>query len=338
VLSVAVPTWRATKDISIKDDLVEEVGRMIGYGSITPVPPLVAAKVPPENRERAFHHRMRDLMVDQGFTEVYNYSFLSDETATRFGTGADESIRLANPIAAGQDLMRSSLLPGIWNNVIENAKHFEAFRLFEIGHEIHKREAELPDEIPHLTAAMYAKAGDGRDALFELKRVAICLAAEVEVEPAEARAWEHPARAGRVLLHGVEIGRLFEFHPSLVETGRAAVLDIDLRELEQQSRRPVRYAPIRRYPTSAFDLSVVTELRRPVGVLQAALTSLAGTDLVSIEFLRQYTGAPLPEDAKSVSFRLTVGSAERTLSSEEVGAVRSRIIEGMRGLGYDLRV
>jgi phenylalanyl-tRNA synthetase beta chain len=140
------------------------------------------------------------------------------------------------------------------------------------------------------------------------------------------------------LLNGVEIGRMFEFHPSLVETGRAAVLDIDLQRVgaAEPPAGAVRSDPA--VPTSAFDLSVVTELRRPVGRIQEALRSFGGTDLVSIEFLRQYTGAPLAEDAKSVSFRLTLGSGERTLSSEEVGAVRGRIIEGMRTLGYDLRV
>ena len=100
----------------------------------------------------------------------------------------------------------------------------------------------------------------------------------------------------------------------------------------------MRHVPIRRYPTSAFDLSVLTESRQPIGKIEAALTTFGGDDLVLIEFLREYSGAPLPPNAKSVSFRITVGAPDRTLSSEEVGTVRSRIIEAMRGLGYDLRV
>ena len=102
--------------------------------------------------------------------------------------------------------------------------------------------------------------------------------------------------------------------------------------------RSGRYTPIRRFPTSAFDLSVVTELRRPVGQVQRELSALAGEHLLAIEFQREYSGAPLPENTKSVSFRLTVGAPDRTLSSDEVGAIRNRIIEGMRLLGYDLRV
>jgi phenylalanyl-tRNA synthetase beta chain len=82
----------------------------------------------------------------------------------------------------------------------------------------------------------------------------------------------------------------------------------------------------------------MTPLRTPVGDIQGLLAELAGASLASIEYLRQYTGAPLPEDSKSVSFRLTVGAADRTLSSDEAGAIRQKIIDGMRGRGYELRV
>jgi len=96
-----------------------------------------------------------------------------------------------------------------------------------------------------------------------------------------------------------------------------------------------RHTPL---PSSAFDLSVVAGLREHAGYLEATVASFAGPLLESIQFVRQYTGAPLEEGRKSVSFRLTVGSPERTLSSEEVGEIRARIIEKMRELGYELRV
>ena len=84
VFSVFVPSWRATKDVAIKDDLVEEVGRMIGYDSIPPVAPLTPARVPPASPEREFHHRVREMAAAQGFTEVHNYSFISEEMARVF--------------------------------------------------------------------------------------------------------------------------------------------------------------------------------------------------------------------------------------------------------------
>jgi phenylalanyl-tRNA synthetase beta chain len=338
VFAVTVPSWRATKDITIKDDLVEEVGRMIGYDSIPPQAPSVPAAAPRENTERRFQHEVRQIFVDQGFTEAYNYSFLSEETVGAFGFDPAAHIRVANPIASDQALMRASLLPGLWKNVAENLKHREAFRLFEIGLEIHKQANGLPDEIPHLAAAIYERHGDGTAGLFEIKRAAECLLPGAQACPAEPRPFEHPARAADLLWRGEAAGRLFELHPSLLEAGRAAFLDLDLRVIQRLAAAEEKYTPIRRYPSSAFDLSVICGLREQAGKLQSGITSFAGPLLEAIEFVRQYTGAPLEEGRKSVTFRLTVGSPDRTLSSEEVGEIRVRIIEGMRQQGYELRV
>jgi phenylalanyl-tRNA synthetase beta chain len=275
-------------------------------------------------------------MAEQGFTEVYNYSFISEEQALALGMNPEKHVRVANPISAEQTLMRRSLLPEILKNVLENSRHFEKFRLFEIGREIHKQPEGLPKETPHLAAVVYAK-DDGQAGLMELKRAAGHLMPGCEIRPGPARGYEHPARAAEVLWRDSVLGRLFEFHPSLVG-GRAAVLDIDLELMRSLAREDKRYVAIRRFPSSAFDLSVIVGLRDLVGDIQKRLVGFAGADLDQIEFLRQYSGAPLPEGSKSVSFRLTVAAPDRTLSSEEVGVIRGRIIDGMRGLGYELRL
>ncbi len=336
--SVAVPSWRATKDISIKDDLLEEVGRMIGYDSITPQAPLVASVVPPSNPRRAYERQVRNMAAAQGFTEVHNYSFVNDEMARGFGLDPEAHLKIANPIASDQGMLRLSLLPAIRKNIIENSRRFSSFRLFEIGREIHPRNTELPEEIPHFVAAMYEREGDGSALLFELKRLAECLLRDCEARPASARPYEHPERAAAIVQKRQEVGRLFELHPSLGIEGRAAILDLDLAALERLDQGEKRYQPLRRFPTSAFDLSVVAPLREPAGEIKSRLASAAGDDMVDAEFVRVYTGPPLPDDRKSVSFRLTVGATDRTLSSEEVAAIRNRIIGAMRASGFDLRV
>jgi phenylalanyl-tRNA synthetase beta chain len=336
--SVTVPSWRATKDVSLKDDLLEEVGRMIGYESITPQAPLIESVVPPDNPVRMYERHVRDLVAAQGFTEVYNYSFISEEMARAFHFDPDVHLKVTNPIASDQSLMRLSLLPGIRKNLIDNSRRLNSFRLFEIGREIHPKTEGLPNEIPHLAAAIFAREGDGGEGLFELKRLAECLTPQCEVQPAEARKYEHPQRSATVSWRGETIGRLFELHPSLGVEGRAAILNLDLTLIERLDQRQERYQSLRRFPISAFDLSVITSLREPVGRVEKLLAQAAGSDLVEIEFVRQYTGAPLPEDRKSVSYRLTVGAADRTLSSEEVAATRNRIIDAMRESGYELRI
>jgi len=335
---VRVPSWRATKDISIKDDLLEEVGRMVGYESITPQAPLIESVVPPESASRLYLRGIRNMAAAQGFTEVYNYSFVTEEMARAFEMDVTGHVGVTNPIASDQTLLRASLLPAIRKNILDNSRHFHSFRLFEIGREIHAQARELPNEVQHFVAAMYAREGDGSASLFELKRLAECLMDGCAAHPAKPRPFEHPERAATIAWHGDEVGRLFELHPSLGVEGRAAILDLDLAKMERLDHRDRRYQALRRYPVSAFDLSVVAGLREPSGDIERQLAAAAGSDLVEIEFVRVYTGAPLPEDRKSVSYRLTVAAPDRTLSSEEVAAIRSRVIQAMRERGYELRV
>lgn len=336
---VEVPSWRATKDISLREDLVEEIGRMIGYGEMTPTAPLVPSVVPPANPTREYHHYLRDLVSAQGYTEAYNYSFLSDETIAEFGLAAQQPIRVLNPIASDQAYLRTSLVPRIVGNIRENRKHFDSFRLFEIGNEIHRNTQGLPTETAHLAAAVFAKDGDGSPNLFELKRLASCIVPNVTVRPCEALPYEHPARAAELYSGDTRVGRLFELHPNMVEAGRAAILNLDLSAAESLAHsRKIQYQSLRRFPTSAFDLSVVTAERTLVGKIEEGLRAHAPATVTAIEFQRQYSGPPLIAGQKSVSYRITVGAADRTLSSAEVSAVRDTIIEGMRSQGYELRV
>jgi phenylalanyl-tRNA synthetase beta chain len=336
VFAVTIPSWRATKDVSLKDDLVEEVGRMVGYDSITPQAPAVLATVPPADATRSFYRAARAMFTAQGFTEVYNYSFISEELAQKFGFDPEAHVRVANPIASDQNLLRFSLVPGIYRNIAENRKHFEDFRLFEIGREIHKQRDGLPREVPHLTAAIYSK-DESETEFYELKRAAECLMPGADARPAAARPYEHPARTADVLWRGEHVGRLFELHPSMIE-GRAALLDLDLALVQKLRPRDKTYTPLRRYPSSQFDLSVIAGARELVAELRVKIEHFSGDLLEGVEYVRQFSGPPLPADKKSVSFRVTLGSPGRTLTSEEVGAVRARIIEGMRSLGYELRV
>ena len=336
-LEVTPPSWRATKDISVKDDLVEEVGRIIGYDAIEPRAPSLPVTVPPQDPQRLFQRRVRDEMAAQGFTEVYNYSFVSEEDVRAFGFDPAAHAVVANPIASDQTLLRLSLLPGIRRNLIENSKRFDSFRLFEIGREIHKQPAGLPVEIPSLAAAIFSR-DDGPAGLFEAKRAAECLMPEAQVMPVPALPYEHPARAAEIQWRGSAVGRLFELHPSLIE-GRAAVLYVNLETMLALSGREKRYTPPRRYPSSAFDLSVIARERELAGDLLARLTGFVPAGMLEgAEYVRQYSGPPLADGFKSVSFRITVGSPDKTLSSDDVAALRNNIIDGMRALGYELRV
>jgi phenylalanyl-tRNA synthetase beta chain len=342
LLAVTVPTWRATKDISVKDDLVEEIGRMVGYAEIVPTPPLVASVVPPTNPRRAYLRHVRAQLAAQGFTEVHNYSFLNEAEFRRFGFDAGDHVGVRNPIAAELTHLRRSLLPGIFKNIAGNVRNFPEFRLFEIGTEIHPRgNGELPEEITHAVAVIYGAQADAQD-FFELKRVAECLFPSAQLAATDARPYEHPTRTAAILWHGNTIGRQFELHPALLQEagieGRAVLFDVDLQLAQKAAAtQAFTYMPPRKYPTSGFDLSAVADLHVPVSRIEEQLTRLGGSDLASIEFVRQYVGSPLAPGQKSVSYHLEVGALDRTLTTEEVAVIRNRIVQGMQEAGFEIR-
>ena len=337
LFAVHVPSWRATKDVTIKEDLVEEVGRMIGYAEVPLEAPLQPVRRPWINHERLYHHEVRRTAAAQGFCEVTNYSFVSEEMPRRFSFAPAAHLRVANPVSSEQGLMRLSLLPGMHRCAMENAKRFDEFRLFEIGAEIHKRPGSLPDEIPHFMAALYCKQGDGAASLLELKRLAGLLLPGAETAPAPALPYEHPARAAAVQWRGETLGRLYEVHPVLVETGRLAILDLDLGKAFAMGPGPKRYTPLRRYPSSAFDLSVVAGLRALSGEIAARIRTAAGARCDAVEYLYSYRGKPLREDQQSLTFRITVSAPDHTLTNEELTALRQSVMEALRGEGFELR-
>jgi phenylalanyl-tRNA synthetase beta chain len=146
----------------------------------------------------------------------------------------------------------------------------------------------------------------------------------------------HPERTAGIEVAGQRVGMLYELHPSLLENarGRAAILDIDLDALEALPTQPKKYQPLRRFPTSSFDLSIVAGAQELVANLEDKLRQLAGDDLVWLQFLLIF---PLPPDKKSVSFRLTVGANDRTLTADEVASIRERVVQGIKTAGYELR-
>jgi phenylalanyl-tRNA synthetase beta chain len=333
-LQITVPSWRATKDISIPEDLVEEIGRMVGYASIVPQAPAVQSEPTPRNLQHEQQRAIRAAMVGQGFTEVSNYSFISDADAAMFVEWTGTLLQVSNPIVAEQKYLRTSLLPGIYRNLVDNSRYFNDFRLFEIGREYHKNKDGSPMEQTHLMAAIYGRDTSGANVL-EMKRVAQYVLPKFNVVP-EKRHEEsvHPERTAQIEVSGRWVGSLYELHPSLLQRGRAAILDLDLDALQVLPTQRQAYRPLRRFPTSSFDLSIVAPAHTLVADLENKLRQLAGDSLVSLQFLLIF---PLPPDKKSVSFRLTLGADDRTLTAEEVTRTRERVVEGIKSAGFELR-
>jgi phenylalanyl-tRNA synthetase beta chain len=169
----------------------------------------------------------------------------------------------------------------------------------------------------------------------EMKRVAQYLVPNGVAVPADGRdKAEHPQRSATIEVAGTAVGRIFELHPGLLDRGRAAILSLDLDALQSIPAQTQRYRSRRRFPTSSFDLSVVAGAHELVRNIEDRMRQSAKGDLVALQFLLIF---PLPAEKKSVSFRLTVGADDHTLTAEEVAGVRDRVVTGIRSAGWELR-
>ncbi len=198
----------------------------------------------------------------------------------------------------------------------------------------------MPEEIPHFAAAIYARDGDGSANLFELKHLAECLMPGCEARAGVCAALRASGACRGSDLARRNVGRLFELHPSLGVEGRAAISGFGsgLR-LQGWMHDEVRYQPLRRFPTSAFDLSVVAPLRDPSGKIEQHLATAAGRGSGGNRIRPSNTPAlRFRKTARAFRTGMTVGAPDRTLSSDEVATIRSRVIEAMRAAGYELRV
>lgn len=347
-LRVRVPAWRATKDISLPEDLVEEIARIYGYDNIEPKMPLFPIEPPEANELRRLERQVLDILVkDLGYNEVYNYSFVSAEQIVKAGDDVGKYIALDNPISKEKPYLRRNLILNLLENAVKNTEFYFELRLVEIGKtflseaagvQVSKNSDELlPRQDVWLTAVYVSKKDD--HPYWQARRVVetLCdyygldftLDAESKLEP-----WRHPSRFGGLVVNGVDMGSVYEIHPLIagrfgLET-RVAAVDINLNKLVRIAcEGRTAYQPLPAYPEVVRDLAVVlkTEI-----VYDEVIKIIRSVDslLKKAELFDVYGGENIGEGRKSMAFRLTYGSDERTLSAGEVDAAQAKIVEQLR--------
>jgi phenylalanyl-tRNA synthetase beta chain len=345
VLSVTVPSWRATKDIAIREDLVEEIARVYGYGNIPATLPTFPIVPPVRNPLRDLETTLRELLAyENGYTEVSNYSFVSPEWLKRLGIiDQNAYIALENPIAKDRPLLRRNLLPNMLQNVEQNLHRFDAVRLFEIGKTYR---SEVPGDdagdgsgaLPKqdtILGCMYAKKGD--DTPFfslhgTLASVAERMGWTIRLEKrTEAGVFPtHPGRYATIYIQDVHVGRMGELHPQTAdELGipyRTAMMEINLSEIIAIARKEKSvYQPLSQYPVVERDIAFLVD----VSVAHDDIaTCLITADILTVkaELFDVFTGNTVPHGKKSMAYRLTYRSDAKTLETSEVETVHKKII------------
>jgi phenylalanyl-tRNA synthetase beta chain len=355
VVSVKVPSWRP--DVTLKADLVEEVMRMEGVDTVpvTPLPRLndVAPRMltTMQNRRRL----SKRVLAARGLDEAVTWSFISAEDAQRFGGGKPE-LRLANAIASDLSDMRPSLLPGLLAAVRRNQNRaFRDVALFEVG------QVFLSDrpEGQHTYATAVRAGGAGKtwrgsatlsvfDAKADLAAVLDALGHDIDKLQlvAEAPAWAHPGRGGRLQLGPTNvIGWFGELHPAwageLDVSGPVAAFELDLDAIPEPRRKATKgkgalklsdLMPVERDFAFVLDRTVAaaTLLRAARNADKALISDVGIFDL--------FEGGSLGEAKKSVALRVTLQPTDKTLTDEEIEKVSAAIVASVgKATGGTLR-
>lgn len=352
---VTVPSWRATKDISLCEDLVEEVGRIHGYDSIRPFGPLWKVEAPPVDGHRQLERRAKEyLALHAGLSEVYTYSMVGKSHCQRFGMDAALHLALKNPISEDMDRMRREIVPIHIEKARNNLRYGGGFGFFELGRVYRKAEdrlraPELPDERNHLTGLRHfveKRPGNFhvvRDSVLGLLEHLRLQAPEI-LPPAEddiPEPWEHQAVRARVRVAGRDCGRIYRVHPQveakLEIKGDLIAFDLDFDALVGSPRLEVEYRPPLRYPTVPFDVAVVAGARVPVRDILKVIEGAAGALLLGAEVFDVFEGEQSGAGNKSVAFHLVFGSKDKTLSREEVTRLQDSVMDALKTAGYPLR-
>jgi phenylalanyl-tRNA synthetase beta chain len=350
-LFIEVPYYRATKDISIPEDIVEEVGRIYGYDNIPPRSPLVPCETPGKNLFRLFERRVKGILSGHyNMIEVSGYSFTGEEILKKLKINDNAELRLKNPLSNEQDRLRRSLVPNTVSNIKLNSKYFDEFSIYEQGRVYLKdarESADLSREKTMATGAVFRKKS-ATPVFYEAKRIVAGLleklrVADYSLEP-ETKGLPPYANPGRSMVIMVEqrpAGYIFELHPATIRefdiAGTAAMFDIDLDMLYGAVKRETAFTELQKYPEVPFEVSVLAD-RRVYARDICSIIEQSNNDLIQkVQVVSVYEGEPIPAGKKSVSIKVTFASRDRTLSPEEIDTLQKNTLSILNKKGYQLR-
>ncbi len=335
---VLPPVFRL--DVSIPEDLVEEIGRVWGYDRVPPT-------LPGRRRDRwtpsipSLGRRLdaaREVLAGAGFTETWNPALVSGRMLEQLRVAA-RALRVSNALSDDMDTLRTSLLPSLVNVVALNRDRGRTdVKVYEIAAvflaRVGDKTTEQPEEPQRLgvVADAGSTAESGREAFYAMKSVLDACIRELGApactfQRAAAELF-HPGRCAAVFLDARQLGYLGEIHPSVVRgaglEGRMVAMEIDL-EPVLAAAGAARAQPLPRFPAIERDLAVVVDEHVAAGALLAAIKEAGRDILEKSRPFDEYRGAQVPDGSKSVAFALTFRSPERTLTDAEVDNVMGEI-------------
>ncbi|HHC7442931.1 TPA: phenylalanine--tRNA ligase subunit beta [Staphylococcus aureus] len=339
VITVLVPSRR--KDITIKEDLIEEVARIYGYDDIPSTLPVFDKVTSGQLTDRQYKTRMvKEVLEGAGLDQAITYSLVSKEDATAFSMQQRQTIDLLMPMSEEHASLRQSLLPHLIEAASYNvARKNKDVKLFEIGNVFFANgEGELPDQVEYLSGILTGDyvvnqwQGKKETVDFYLaKGVVDRVSEKLNLEFSYRRAdidGLHPGRTAEILLENKVVGFIGELHPTLAadnDLKRTYVFELNFDALMSVSVGYINYQPIPRFPGMSRDIALEVDQNIPAADLLSTIHAHGGNILKDTLVFDVYQGEHLEKGKKSIAIRLNYLDTEETLTDERVSKVQAEI-------------
>lgn len=340
--TVTVPSWRATKDVTIKADIVEEITRIYGYDNFdvhTACAPLYPVRMTAEKR---VEDKIKDILVKRfSLHELHSYIWAYYDEYKALGIPVEDNIRLVNATNPNIETIRKSIIPTQLCQVRSNVSYAPEFGIFEIGRTVDGVNADnLCNEHKKLAITLFSRQRSCETLYFALRDMLAVLADDIKHKPLAYRAleaekpYQHPRNRNAVLCDGTQIGEIGVIHPSVAKKidKKAAIVyaEIDVPAFADVPAADIVYREPSRFPEIEVDLSFVSDAFAPIG---RAIADAHCSLIQSVEVVDTYRDAA----GKSITVRLTFAHPEKTLTREEVTAVVDSIITALQADGVALK-
>jgi phenylalanyl-tRNA synthetase beta chain len=344
---VTVPTYRTTKDISCKADLIEEIGRMIGYDNITPVSPMLPVKPIRLSGAKQFHRKVQDFLVQQGKSlQVMTYPLTgADLLEKSMWPVKNEHLVLVNALSVEQDRMRPSMIPAAIEVAAQNQKHYDEYAFFEIG----RSYLDYEKERSQILIGMYSKE---KTRFLELENLVEKLLNTLNINfnfaPKNEKfpnpviptwAGMHPHEFTNIQIMGKFVGMLNTVHPLVLKNfkmkGHLTLAVIDITDIEaKEMKDKTKYHPIPKFPSSSCDFTVVMNKDLPAAAVITALNSLKLKEMKSKSIVDIFM---MNELQKAVSIRTVFEDSEKTLAAETIKELEQKVVQTLEKSGFPLK-
>ncbi|GAB4011684.1 MAG: phenylalanine--tRNA ligase subunit beta [Bdellovibrio sp.] len=353
-LSILVPSYRSTKDIECDSDIIEEVGRIIGYDNIKPISPLVGVAPVRLSAKQKLHRKIRDFLVlEAGNFELQTYPLAGEALYKKSSWVAQNSnLVLQNPVSVDHDRMRDSLIPSMLDVMANNSKHVDKGRVFEIGRRYAEDQKEFSKDLSQLCVAYYSKDSNpfqdlvnDSERLFDFINLSYDLMGPQQLNakfpnPLFQSDWigVHPFERFDIRVMGKIHGVIMSIHPLLLKKlkikGNLALMVLDLWSFEERElKEKIKYSPLAKFPGSDFDYTLALDQHDEVGKIFDSLKKLKIAELKKSGIRDIFER----DHQKFVTIRSHFADDNKTLTGEFLAEAQKSLLEHLSKDGFVLK-